>query len=142
MLNPFKSIINGEIMIELNSRKEVEVIDITLYVEKAVKESSVEKGICLINTLHTTTGIVVNEAEPGLIQDMAKLMASLVPQGGYLHDRNGGNAHAHLQAMLLGNSVVIPVEGRRLILGTWQRILFVELDGPRQRRVHVKIIRD
>ena len=130
-------------MIELNSRKEVEVIDMTSYVEEAVKEGRIEQGICLIYSLHTTTGIVVNEAEPGLIQDMTKLMASLAPQGaGYLHDRNGGNAHAHLQAMLLGNSVVIPVEGKRLILGTWQRILFVELDGPRQRWVYVKIIRD
>ena len=130
-------------MIELNTRKGAEVIDMTSYVEEAVKESRIEQGICLIYSLHTTTGIVVNEAEPGLIQDMTKLMASLAPQGaGYLHDRNGGNAHAHLQAMLLGNSTVIPVEGKRLILGTWQRILFVELDGPRQRRVYVKIIRD
>lgn len=130
-------------MIELNTRKEVEVIDITSYIEKAVKESRIERGICLIYTLHTTTGIVINEAEPGLIQDMTRLMTSLAPQGaGYLHDRNGGNAHAHLQAMLLGNSVVIPVEGKKLILGTWQRILFVELDGPRQRRVCVKLIKE
>jgi len=119
------------------------VIDMTPHVEEAVKESRIEQGICLIYSLHTTTGIVVNEAEPGLIQDLTKLMASLVPQGaGYLHDRFDSNAHAHLQAMLLGNSVVIPVEGKRLILGTWQRILFVELDGPRQRRVYVKVIRD
>ena len=78
-------------MIELNSRKEAEVIDMTSYVEEAVKDSRIEQGICLIYSLHTTTGIVVNEAEPGLIQDMTKLMASLAPQGaGYLHDRNGG----------------------------------------------------
>jgi len=130
-------------MIELNTRKEVEVIDVTFYVEKAIKESSIEQGICLIYTLHTTTGIVVNEAEPGLIQDMTKLVTSLAPKGaGYLHDRNGGNAHAHLQAMLLGNSAVIPVEGKKLILGTWQKILFVELDGPRKRWVCVKLIED
>ena len=130
-------------MIELNTRKEVEVIDVTFYVEKAIKESSFEQGICLIYTLHTTTGIVVNEAEPGLIRDMTSLVASLAPKGaGYLHDRFGGNAHAHLQAMLLGNSAVIPVENKRLILGTWQKILFVELDGPRKRRVCVKLIED
>jgi secondary thiamine-phosphate synthase enzyme len=130
-------------MIELNTKKEVEVIDVTFYVEKAIKESSIEQGICLIYTLHTTTGIVVNEAEPGLIQDMTSLVASLAPKGAeYLHDRNGGNAHAHLQAMLLGNSAVIPVENKRLILGTWQKILFVELDGPRKRWVCVKLIED
>jgi secondary thiamine-phosphate synthase enzyme len=130
-------------MIELDTRKEVEVIDLTPYVGKAIMESSIEQGICLIYTLHTTTGVVVNEAEPGLIQDLTKLMASLAPQGaGYLHDRNGGNAHAHLQAMLLGNSAVIPVEGKRLILGTWQKILFVELDGPKHRRICVKLIKE
>ena len=59
-------------MIEFDTRKEVEVIDLTPYVEKAIKESSIEQGICLIYTLHTTTGIVVNEAEPGLIQDLTK----------------------------------------------------------------------
>ena len=119
------------------------MIDVTFYVEKAIKESSIEQGICLIYTLHTTTGIVVNEAEPGLIRDMTSLVASLAPKGaGYLHDRNGGNAHAHLQAMLLRNSAVIPVENKRLILGTWQKILFVELDGPRKRWVCVKLIED
>jgi secondary thiamine-phosphate synthase enzyme len=130
-------------MIELNTRKDVEVIDVTSYIEKAVEASTIEQGICLIYTLHTTAAIVINEAESGLIHDMAKLMATLVPQGaGYLHDQSGGNAHAHLQAMILGNSAVIPVEGGRLILGTWQKILFVELDGPRQRRVCVKIIKE
>lgn len=130
-------------MIEINTKKRVDVIDITANVEKAVKESGIENGICLIYTLHTTTGLVINEADPGLIQDMTKLMASLVPEGaGYLHDRSGGNAHAHLRAMLLGNSAVIPVEGKRPTMGTWQRVLFVELDGPRQRRVCVKLIKE
>lgn len=130
-------------MIEINTGKQVEVIDITSHVEEAVRESNIEQGICLIYTLHTTTGIVVNEAEPGLMTDMARLMSSLAPQSaGYLHDRNDGNAHAHLQAMLLGSSAVIPVESKRLILGTWQRILFVELDGPRKRRVCVKFIKE
>lgn len=130
-------------MIEINTGKEVEVIDMTSYVEEALRENSIEQGICLIYTLHTTTGIVVNEAESGLILDMTRLMASLAPQSaGYLHDRNDGNAHAHLRAMLLGNSAVIPVEGKSLVLGTWQRILFVELDGPRKRWVCVKFIKE
>lgn len=130
-------------MIEIDTGKQVEVIDMTSYVEEAVRESNIEQGICLIYTLHTTTGIVVNEAESGLIMDMTRLMSSLAPQSaGYLHDRSDGNAHAHLQAMLLGSSAVIPVESKSLILGTWQRILFVELDGPRKRRVCVKFIKE
>lgn len=128
-------------MIEIDTRKEAEVIDITSSVESALAESGVQSGICLVYTLHTTTGITINEAEDGLIQDIMGLMASLAPEGaGYLHDRSDGNAHAHLRAVLLGNSSVVPVERGRLVLGTWQRILFVELDGPRRRRVYVKAI--
>jgi secondary thiamine-phosphate synthase enzyme len=84
---------------------------------------------------------VINEAEPGLIQDATKLMASLVPEGaGYQHDKMDSNAHAHLQAMLLGNSAVMPVDGGKPVLGTWQRVLFIELDGPRRRRVYFRTI--
>jgi secondary thiamine-phosphate synthase enzyme len=126
---------------EIDTRRRVEVVDITSSTEKFIKNSGVENGICLAYTLHTTTGIVINEAEPGLIQDVTKLMASLIPQGaGYLHDKMDSNAHAHLQAMLLGNSAVMPVDGGKLVLGTWQRVLFIELDGPRRRRVFFRTV--
>ena len=126
---------------EIDTRRRVEVVDITSSIEKFVKNSGIQDGICLAYTLHTTTGIVINEAEPGLIQDVTKLMAILVPEGaGYHHDKMDSNAHAHLQAMLLGNSAVMPVDGGRLVLGNWQRVLFVELDGPRRRRVYFRAI--
>jgi secondary thiamine-phosphate synthase enzyme len=130
-------------MIEIESRRSTEVVDITSQVQKVVEESKLEGGLCLVFTLHTTTGIVINEGESGLIQDILNLMSTLVPRGaGYMHDKSDGNAHAHLQAVLLGNSATIPVEKGRLILGTWQRILFLELDGPRRRRVYVRLIAD
>ena len=130
-------------MIEIETRKSIEVVDITSQVQKAVEESKLESGLCLVFTLHTTTGVAINEGESGLIQDILNLMKNLVPPGaGYMHDRSDGNAHAHLQAVLLGNSATIPVERGRLILGTWQRILFLELDGPRQRRVYAKMMPD
>lgn len=130
-------------MIEIDTQKPIEVVDITSQVQKAVLKAKLESGICLVHTLHTTTGVTINEAEPGLIQDIVNLMRSLAPQNaGYMHDRSDGNAHAHLQAVLLGNSVTVPVENGRLILGTWQRILFLELDGPRRRRVYVKALFD
>lgn len=128
-------------MIEIDTKKQVEVIDITPSVEEFVKNSNIKNGICLVYTMHTTTGLVINEAEPGLIQDISNLMASLVPQiTGYLHDKIDRNAHAHLQALLLGNSVTIPMDAGRPVLGTWQRILFVELDGPRRRRLYCRAI--
>ena len=126
-------------MIEIDTHKPVEVIDITSSIERALQQSKIEDGICLVYTLHTTTGLAINESDPDLVQDILRLLASLVPQGnGYLHDRSDGNAHAHIRSMLLGNSVVIPVEQKKLILGTWQRVLFFELDGPRRRKILVR----
>jgi len=132
-----------EPMIEIDSRKQTEVTDITSSVERELASSNVQSGICLIYTLHTTTGITINEAEGDLMQDIVRLLDTIVPAGaGYRHDRSDGNAHAHLRAVLIGNSAVIPIERGTLVLGTWQRILFIEQDGPRHRRVYVKAISD
>jgi secondary thiamine-phosphate synthase enzyme len=102
-------------LIEIETHKRREIIDITSNVESALRESGIDSGICHVFTMHTTTAISVNEAEPGLLQDVLKAASSIVPEGaGYVHDRGDGNAHAHIQAMLLGNSAAIPVEnGRR-----------------------------
>ncbi len=128
-------------MLGIKTEKPVQVVDITRQVNEAVKESGVLEGLCLVYTLHTTTGIVINEAESGLVQDLLQRMASLAPPGdGYLHDRIDDNAHAHLQAVLLGNSQTIPIEDGCLVMGTWQRVLFIELDGPRRRNVFLKIV--
>jgi secondary thiamine-phosphate synthase enzyme len=130
-------------MIEIETTKAVEAIDITGAVERLLEKSGVKEGICLVYTLHTTTGIIINEAEPNLIQDLLDLMADLVPRDkGYGHDRLDGNAHAHLRAIMLGNSAAIPVEKGDLMLGTWQRILFLEMDGPRRRRIFAKVLSD
>ena len=128
-------------MLEIKTEEPVQVIDITRQVNDAVRESGVAEGICLVYTLHTTTGIIINEAESGLVADLLRRLASLAPpRDGYLHDRIDDNAHAHLQSVLLGNSRTIPVEEGCLALGTWQRVLFVELDGPRRRSVLIKVL--
>lgn len=130
-------------MIEIKTKEPIEVVDITSQVQKAVEESNMESGLCLAYTLHTTTGITVNEAESGLVKDILNMLETLVPRkNGYLHDRSDGNAHAHLKAVLLGNSAAIAFESKRLILGTWQRVLFIELDGPRHRSINVKMLSD
>ncbi|MCX8207208.1 MAG: secondary thiamine-phosphate synthase enzyme YjbQ [Methanothrix sp.] len=124
-------------MIEVATTRGSEVVDITQQVQRAVRESGVIDGICLVYTLHTTTAVIVNEAESGLLMDIIDKIKEVVPAAGYKHGENGP---AHLQASILGNSVVLPVENCMPLLGTWQRILFVELDGPRRRRVGVKVI--
>lgn len=128
-------------MIEINTSGPVDVRDITIEVEKSLQEDGIQTGIALISTLHTTTGLTVNEADPALMQDMLNLLEKLAPESGeYLHDHGERNAHAHLRAALIGNSVTVPIMQGRLSLGTWQRIIFFEFDGPRRRRIQVKTI--
>ncbi len=128
-------------MIEIKTSKRIEIVDITERVREIVESQDVVDGIALVYTKHTTTAVVVNENESGLKEDILKVLEKLIPSGaGYMHDRIDNNADSHLRAILMGNSVVIPITNGKLDLGTWQRILFVELDGPRVRRVVVKVI--
>lgn len=129
-------------MIEIDTGGPAEAIDITSKVQAALHEEGIQDGIAFVFTLHTTTGLTVNEADPSLMKDILNLLEKLAPERGqYLHDHDEGNAHAHLRATLVGNSVTIPVAEGRLKLGTWQRILFFEFDGPRRgRRIYLKTI--
>jgi secondary thiamine-phosphate synthase enzyme len=127
---------------KIDTNLAVELIDITDYVIAEVNKSSIRNGICVVSTPHTTTAIIINENEPGLLSDMFNLLNKLVPPGaGYNHDRIDNNADSHLRAMLLGSSETIPIIDGKLVLGTWQRIFFVELDGPRQRKANITLIK-
>jgi secondary thiamine-phosphate synthase enzyme len=127
--------------IKIATERRLQIIDITDEVQKMVYRSKVKHGIAVVFTHHTTTGLMINEYEAGLIEDFKTKMKELIPRGaGYLHDRIDSNAHAHLRASLLLNpEVVVPIDEAELHLGTWQRILFVELDGPRHRSVYVMV---
>ena len=127
--------------LSISTSGEVEIVDVTEDVQRLVYRSKVKHGMAVVFTRHTTTGLFINEYEPGLIEDIKAKMAELVPHGaGYSHDRIDSNAHAHLRASLLLNpEVVVPIDQSELQLGTWQRILFVELDGPRHRKVYVMV---
>jgi secondary thiamine-phosphate synthase enzyme len=119
----------------------VEFRDITREVEEAVRESGIKSGVAIIFTPHTTTGIFMNEDESGLKRDLEKVLERLIPErGGYMHDEVDYNAYAHLRSILLGASLIVPVENGRLMLGTWQSIFLAEFDGPRSRRVYVRIM--
>jgi secondary thiamine-phosphate synthase enzyme len=117
-----------------------DIVNITGSVNKTLKKSEIKSGSLLVFTPHTTTAITVNEDEPKLISDLLKKYIELVPKGkGYHHDRIDSNAHSHILASIIGCSVAIPIIHGKLALGTWQSILFVELDGPRSRSVIVQI---
>ncbi len=127
--------------IEIRTRESTELVDITREVKGILSSKSVDSGVCVVFTKHTTTGIIINENEAGLKSDILMLLNGLIPRGkGYMHDRIDNNAHAHLRAVVLGSSETIPIENGTLALGTWQSILFVECDGPRRREVCVKVM--
>lgn len=116
------------------------MIDITREIQSLVKESGVKSGICVIFIPHTTAGITINEnADPDVIRDFLMEMNKLVPlKDGYHHME--GNSAAHIKSSMMGFSQTVIIEEGRLLLGTWQGIYFMEFDGPRIRKVNVKII--
>lgn len=125
----------------ITTSKRVELVDITEEVKSEVRKSDIVNGICVVSTSHTTTAIILNENETGLRHDILDFLKKLIPPlAGYQHDRIDNNADAHLKAIVLGSSETIPVTGGELVLGTWQRIFFVELDGPRQRTVDITVV--
>ena len=127
---------------DIQTTTQTELIDITDRVRNVVKESGITDGICIISTRHSTSSIIINENERGLRNDILEMLEDLVPENkSYAHNQIDNNAHAHLRAVLLGMSEVVPVEEGHLVLGTWQQIFFVELDGPRKRTINIKIVK-
>ncbi|MDX2169032.1 MAG: secondary thiamine-phosphate synthase enzyme YjbQ [Deltaproteobacteria bacterium] len=124
----------------VRSRQRTEVIDLTEAVTRVVADAGVASGLCHVYVPHATAAIVINENDdPNLCVDLLDALDRLVPQGQWRHDRVDGNGAAHIKAAMLGPSETIPVREARLLLGTWQAIMLVELDGPRQRRVVVTV---
>ncbi len=118
---------------------QTEFVDITRSVQEAVKKTGVEDGICTIFVPHTTAGVTINEnADPSVVRDIIMELNKIVPfKDTYRHTE--GNAPAHIKASLIGCSEIVFVESGKLVLGTWQGIFFCEFDGPRNRKVHVKV---
>lgn len=118
-----------------------EMVDITEDVRRAVTSCGVTEGVCFVHVPHTTAAVTINEnADPDVRTDIIKGMKIIVPEDiGYQHAE--GNSPAHIKSSMVGNSVTVFISGGRLVLGTWQGIYFCEFDGPRTRRVEVKIIK-
>jgi len=117
-----------------------DMVDITRPVADAVRQSGVADGICLVYVLHATAAVVINEnADPNVCEDILEALGQLIPEGRWRHDRIDSNAAAHIKATILGPSETVPVRDGRLRLGTWQSLMLVELDGPRERSVIVEV---
>jgi secondary thiamine-phosphate synthase enzyme len=131
----------------LSTDERTEVSDVTKLVRDAIQQFPISTGIALINTLHTTCALFINEFQSALIDDLKDLIERLVPErGGYRHDDprvsdcERGNAHSHLRAALIGRSIAVGINNTELTLGRFQSIIFAELDGPRRREISIQVI--
>jgi len=119
------------------------LIDITNKVNDIVRNYEIEQGVCRVFVPHTTAGVTINEnADPSVIKDISNYLTKLIPKGGglgYMYRHGEGNSDAHIKCTLTGHSVDILIHNNRLMLGTWQGIMFAEYDGPRNRKVYVQI---
>ena len=138
--------------IQVETCRSTEFIDLTDQIEASVSDTGIRDGLVNVQSLHTTTAILVNEHEPLLLTDFATLLDRMAPRHApYRHDDMAArtvniapgerpNGHAHCRALLLGSSACLNLVGGRLQLGRWQRVFLVELDGPRPREVSVQLL--
>ena len=126
--------------LKVRTTKKYEVLDITRQVADAVRAEQVTDGLCCVFVPHATAAVVINENDDMQIGlDLLDALDKLVPEGVWRHDKVDSNGAAHLKAAILGPSETIPIHNGRLALGTWQAVMLVELDGPRDRRVVVSV---
>jgi len=126
--------------LHIRTHRKREMIDITTQVAVAVRAAKTAEAICSVYVTHATAAIVINENDdPNVCEDVLDALDKLIPAGVWRHDRVDGNAASHIQASILGPGETVPVRDGALVLGTWQAIMLVELDGPRDRRVVVTV---
>jgi secondary thiamine-phosphate synthase enzyme len=129
-------------ILSVKTRERTELIDITSNINQLIQKSGTDQGLCMIYVPHTTAAVTINEsADPSVKSDILMVLNQIIPwEANYRHLE--GNSPAHIKSTLVGSSELIAIENRRLILGTWQGIFFCEFDGPRTRKVDVRIIEE
>lgn len=126
--------------LNIKTSHRVELKDITSEVSNIISQSGIKSGLCCLFVPHTTAGITINEnADPSVKTDICYKLNSLIPSGdNYTHTE--GNADSHIKSSVIGPSINLIIDGGRLVLGTWQGIFFCEFEGPRNRKLYVKLI--
>ena len=126
--------------LNVSTKGRTDLIDVTATVAAVVKKSGVKSGMCYVYVPHTTAGVTINEnADPSVREDVEVVLDKLVPwSAGYAHTE--GNSAAHVKASMMGCTSSIPIERGQMLLGTWQGIFFCEFDGPRSRKLIVKVV--
>ena len=123
----------------VNSRKKREVLDITDLVEEQLAKNGHASGICHLLVLHTTAALTTADLDPGTDLDMLDAFEAMMPKLRYRHPHNPAHVPDHILSALIGTSLSLPFEDKKLLLGTWQRAVLIELDGPRERQLAIGI---
>jgi len=129
-------------ILEVKTARRTQLVDVTDRVRRTVESAGVLSGICYVYVPHTTAGMMINEHfDPDVATDLEGVFEKLVPRAG-LYKHSEGNSDSHAKAALTGTSAMIFVEQGKLMLGRWQGVFFCEFDGPRERKIWVKVVRD
>ena len=129
-------------ILSVKTRERTELVDITSDINQLVQKSGIDQGLCLLYVPHTTAAVTINEsADPSVKSDILMILNKIIPwEANYRHLE--GNSAAHIKSTLVGASELIAIENRKLALGTWQGLFFCEFDGPRNRKLHVRILQE
>lgn len=128
--------------ITISTKRDKQVIDITSRVQQFLSQTGVDNGLCHLFVLHTTACVTTGEAIEGTDDDLMETLEKMIPALRFRHAHDPSHAPDHMISSIVGASLMVPVRGGELVLGTWQRILFVECNGPRHRDVAITVLRD
>jgi secondary thiamine-phosphate synthase enzyme len=128
--------------LSVKTRKKREVLDITDLVEEQLGKNGSASGVCHLLILHTTAALTTADLDPGTDLDMLDAFEAMVPKLRYRHPHNPAHVPDHILSALIGTSLSLPFEKKKLLLGTWQRVVLIELDGPRERELALSIVAD
>jgi secondary thiamine-phosphate synthase enzyme len=127
--------------LEIKTEQRKEIVNITSKVQDAIDKSKIKEGICLVNSMHITSSVFINDGESGLKKDFLNWLEKIAPIGDYFHHQTGeDNADAHLKRTIMGREVVVAITNGKLDFGPWEEIFYGEFDGQRKKRILIKIL--
>lgn len=127
-------------LLHIKTRQLKEVVDLTEIVQSVIRKAHMQEGLCSVFVTHTTAAVTTGEIGEGTEQDFLQIVEHMIPRIQFRHAHDPSHAWSHMAASILGPSLTIPVSAGSLVLGTWQSVMLVELDGPRERNVYVSMI--
>ncbi|MGC8776212.1 MAG: secondary thiamine-phosphate synthase enzyme YjbQ [Minisyncoccia bacterium] len=127
-------------MVIIKTKNKKEIIDLTDLINLEIKKLKIKQGLVSLFLLHTTCALTTADLDPGTDLDMLDAFEKLIPKLNYRHPHNPEHVPDHILSSLIGTSLILPVENSKLLLGTWQRVVLIEFDGPRERKIKINFI--